>query len=82
MFQNAGKNYTPFVFQKKASMFYLVPHASLVGSLELSNVRKNNVLEFVYSATDGNYVLPFLMSWILLEAGPFSVMYHSKHVKA
>lgn len=56
-----GKNYTPFVFQKKASTCYLVPHDSLVETLELSNAKKGNLLEFVYSVTDGNNILPFLM---------------------
>lgn len=77
-----GKNYTPFVFEKKASTCYPVPHDSLEESLELSNAKKGNLLEFVYSVTVGNYILPFLMSWILLEKGLFSVMYLSKPVKA
>lgn len=49
MFQNARKNYTPFVFQKKAILCYLVSCASLVETLELSNANKGNLLEFVYS---------------------------------
>lgn len=40
MFQNARGNYTPFVFQKKASRCCLVPHDSLVETLELSNAKK------------------------------------------
>lgn len=82
MFQNARTSYTPIVFQKKASRCYLVPCDSLVETLELSNAKKGDLLEFVYSVTDGNYVLPFLMSWILLEEGLFSVIYFSKLVKA
>lgn len=82
MFQNAKKNYTPFVFQKKASPCYLVPPDSLVETLELSNAKKGNLLEFVYFVTDENYVFPFLMSWILLEEGPCSVIYLSKVVRA
>lgn len=82
MFLNAKKKYTPFVFQKKASPCYLVPPDSLVETLELSNAKKGNLLEFVYFVTDENYVLPFLMSWILPEEGPCSVIYLSKVVRA
>lgn len=77
-----GKTILPLCFRRKPVRVNLVPRASLVGSLELSNAKKGNLLEFVCSVTDGNYVLLFLMSWVLLEEGLFSVMYLSKPGKA
>lgn len=62
MFQNSTKIILPLCVRKKTVTCSLVPCVSLVESLELYNAKKGNLLEFLYSVSDGNYALSFLVS--------------------